>query len=119
MHEYEDGILCQYTARMDDEFDMVVIAESAKKHKSMFDTLIRQLKLMNVECMPLSAGSCTRCRKCTYPDKPCRYPDKLYPSMEAYGLWVSDVCEKSGMKYNHGENSITYTACVLVKGVNE
>ena len=25
---------------------------------------------------PLEAGCCTICAKCTYPDKPCRYPSK-------------------------------------------
>ena len=34
--------------------------------------------------------------------------------MEAYGLVVSDTCTDSGMAYNYGKNTITYTGCVLV-----
>ena len=64
-------------------------------------------------CLPLTAGSCTLCRKCTYPERPCRFPKKRFSSMEAYGLLVSDVCLKSGLKYYYGPKTITYTSCIL------
>ena len=38
-----------------------------------------------------------------------------YSSMEAYGLWVSKVCELSGIPYNYGPNTIAYTSCFLLK----
>lgn len=35
--------------------------------------------------------------------------------MEAYGLWVSDICRQSGLEYNYGAQTMTYTACVLCR----
>ena len=64
-------------------------------------------------CLPLTAGSCTLCARCTYPDRPCRYPTKRLSSMEAYGLFVSDICTRSGLAYNYGLRTMTYTSCVL------
>ena len=64
-------------------------------------------------CLPLTAGSCTLCARCTYPDRPCRYPTKRLSSMEAYGLFVSDICTRSGLAYNYGPRTMTYTSCVL------
>ena len=81
--------------------------------KKYFDNFVRQMRLIKGNCLPMGAGACTRCRKCTYPDRPCRHPDRLYPSMEAYGLWVSDVCTRSGLGYNYGPQTITYTSCIL------
>ncbi len=107
------GLLVQTTGQMADAFDMTVISQTMQHHKKAFDTLVRQAKKLEPSCIPLGAGACTRCHKCTYPERPCRYPDKRYPSMEATGLWVSDVCEKSGMAYNYGPNTITYTSCIL------
>lgn len=46
-------------------------------------------------------------------DRPCRYPTKRLSSMEAYGLLVSDVCTRSGLAYNYGARTMTYTSCVL------
>ncbi|MDR1217403.1 MAG: DUF2284 domain-containing protein [Oscillospiraceae bacterium] len=51
---------------------------------------------------------------CVYPDAPCRFPDKLAYSMEACGLFVSRVCTDNGLKYNHGKDTICYTACFLL-----
>ena len=62
---------------------------------------------------PLKAGCCTICAKCTYPDKPCRYPSKRLSSMEAFGLFVSDICARSGLGYNYGPRTMTYTSCLL------
>ena len=63
----------------------------------------------------MGAGTCRRCKSCTYPDAPCRFPEDSYSSMEAYGLWVSKVCELSGIPYNYGPNTIAYTSCFLLK----
>jgi len=34
-------------------------------------------------------------------------------AMEAYGLLVSDVCVRSGLAYNYGPGTMTYTSCIL------
>ncbi|MBR0374149.1 MAG: DUF2284 domain-containing protein [Mogibacterium sp.] len=111
---YHRGILVQTTAPTDGDFDMKGFYDGMVLHQRSFDTLTRQVRRMFPDCLPMAAGSCMRCRKCTYPDRPCRFPDRLYPSMEAYGLLVSDVCIRSGLKYNYGPRTITYTACILL-----
>ena len=79
----------------------------------MLLSLARQARLLFPSCLPLSSGACSLCRKCTYPDRPCRFPGKRLSSMEAYGLLVSDVCQKSGLPYYYGPKTITFTACIL------
>ena len=54
-----------------------------------------------------------QCAKCTYPDQPCRFPDKAFTSMEAYGLLVTDVCKSADTPYYYGRNTVTFTSCVL------
>ena len=111
---YSNGLLVQTTGSMADEFDLEAIRNTEKLHKSQFDTLARQTRLLFPDCLPMASGSCTRCRTCTYPGRPCRYPGRVYPSMEAYGLWVSEVCRRSGLPYYYGPKTITYTACILL-----
>lgn len=120
MRLFEKGILVQTTGQMKDAFDMDKIRETEALHKRRFDTLIRQMKLLSIgRMMPMGSGACTRCKACTCPEKPCRFPDKLYPSMEACGLQVSQTCEAAGLGYNYGENTITFTACVLLHDDND
>ena len=115
IERYKSGILVQTVGALEDEFDAEGIAEAHRKHDSRFKLLTRQIRSMLPDCLPLSAGTCTRCEVCTYPDKPCRFPKKMLSSMEAYGLLVSDVCTKSGMPYYRGEKTITFTSCILLE----
>ena len=113
MGRYSNGILVQTTGSLEDDFDLEGIAAAERRHKKAFADLTRQARLLHPDCLPLTAGGCTLCRRCTYPEKPCRFPPKRLSSMEAYGLLVSDVCTRSGLPYNHGPRTITYTSCIL------
>ena len=110
---YSEGILVQSTAELADEFDYRGITKLTEEHKRRFENFARQARLVYPDCLPLTAGTCTLCRTCTYPDRPCRYPNRRLSSMEAYGLFVSDVCTKSGLSYNYGPRTLTFTSCVL------
>jgi predicted metal-binding protein len=65
--------------------------------------------------LSLGSGGCRRCKKCTYPDAPCRFPEKKFASMEAYGMLVTQVCQDNGLDYYYGKGTITYTSCFLLE----
>ena len=111
---FSRGIIVQTVGNLADDFDIDSIHSIFKRHMACFDTLVRQARMISPGCLPMGAGACRRCRRCTYPDRPCRHPDKLWPSMEAYGLLVSDVCTKSGLGYNYGSGTMTFTSCILI-----
>ena len=56
---------------------------------------------------------CEKCKKCTYPDAPCRFPERLHHSLEGYGFNVSKLAAKAGLHYIGGPNTITYFGAVL------
>ena len=109
------GVLVQTTGSLADEFDYQGMQRLARQHKKAFESFARQARLLHPDCLALTAGACTLCRRCTCPSAPCRYPARRLSSMEAYGLWVSDICRQSGLEYNYGAQTMTYTACVLCR----
>jgi predicted metal-binding protein len=115
MRGYSGGVIVQTTTDLEDEFDIETMGRAQETHKNRFLTLARQARLIYPDCLPLTAGSCTICRTCTYPDKPCRFPGRMLSSMEAYGLLVSNVCRSSGLEYYYGPLTLTYSACILTK----
>ena len=115
MSGYSGGVLVQTTVSLEDAFDLEAMNRAQELHKSRFLTLARQARLLNPDCLPLTAGSCTICRSCTYPGRPCRFPGKMLSSMEAYGLLVSAVCKESGLEYYYGPLTLTYSSCILTK----
>lgn len=112
---YTDGILVETIGEMEDEFDFEAIERAAALHKKRFEALTAALCGDGHDILPMGAGRCTVSRDCTYPDAPCRFPERAAPSMEAAGLLVSDVCEKCGIPYNNGKNTTTFISCVLIR----
>lgn len=112
--QYSRGILVQTVGEVEDSMDFEGMMEAEAAHKEHFMALYDRLLETWPGLLALGAGTCTRCRECTYPDAPCRFPHKAIPSMEAYGLVVSQVCEGSGVAYYYGPKTMTYTSCVLI-----
>ena len=115
MHDYEHCTVLQTVAELEDEFDGETMMEAQEIQMKRVYALVDALDEagLGAQTMVLSAGTCTLCKECTYPDAPCRFPDKQLVSMEAAGLYVSEVCEMAGIPYNHGKNTIAYSSCVL------
>ena len=119
MHRYRCGVLVQTTAELEDDFDVDAMMEAEKRHKTNFFALAEQFRVQVPDCLPLGAGSCTVCETCTYPDRPCRFPEKMFFSMEACGILVSEACTLAGLKYYYGARTLTYSSCVLYNLNNE
>jgi uncharacterized 2Fe-2S/4Fe-4S cluster protein (DUF4445 family)/predicted metal-binding protein len=109
---FRQGILVQTVGQLEDEFDGEGMMKAEKLQKRRFRKLARWMRNQE-ECLPLSVGCCTVCESCTYPKSACRYPLAAMPSMEAYGLLVSEVCEQAGRKYYHGKGTISFVSCIL------
>ncbi len=86
--KYKRGILVQTVGNLDDDFDYETMEATGKIHNARFLTFVDDLKKNISDLLPMGAGTCTLCEKCTYPDEPCRFPERMIVSMEAYGLLI-------------------------------
>ena len=111
------GIVLQTTAQMEDEFDGEAIEEAQETQRVRFLQYVCRLRDMGEDdFLPMGSGGCgQQCTACTYPDAPCRFPDRAFTSMEAYGLLVTDVCKSADTPYYYGRNTVTFTSCVLFR----
>ena len=111
---YTRGIIVQTVGRRDDEFDFESITRVNELNKARFARLADAYAAAGADCYPMGSGACTICSKCTYPDAPCRFEGKLFPSIEACGISVYELTQKLGMKYINGENTVTYFTLLLL-----
>lgn len=112
---FDSGLILQTVGEREDSYDIEAMLEAAEENKRQMDRFADRLLASGEPFLLMSAGTCTRCAQCTYPDAPCRFPEKLFPSMEACGLFVSQVCKDNGVAYNYGDEAIAYTCCVLFR----
>lgn len=110
---YSRGLLVQTVGRQEDEYDFAFYEEAAARHSESFTKLTEKLLDAGLDLLPMGMGACTLCERCTYPDAPCRFPERLFPSMEAYGLLVTQVCIDNDVSYYYGPGTIAYVSCYL------
>jgi predicted metal-binding protein len=114
IHGYKSGIIMQTTGVLDDELDWDGMTRIGIEHSGHIAAFSGAARLEYPYSLVLGAGACRICETCTYPSAPCRFPQKMTCSMEAYGMLVSEVCTKSGIPYHYGKGTLTYVACFLV-----
>jgi predicted metal-binding protein len=110
---FRRGIILQTSGCLEDSFDYEAMERLGREHASCMAAFSRKIKPFVSPVLMLGAGACRRCETCSYPGAPCRFPDEMFSSMEAYGMVVSDVCRDNGMRYYYGPNTLTYVGCVL------
>lgn len=96
--------------------DFSEMLRSGNDHRRVDDALIDALHDAGFRDFVLSgAGSCPVCEKCTYPDAPCRFPDKARSAMEALGIDVVALAADKGITYDHGKGTVTYFSIVFYR----
>ena len=112
MQSFSRGILLQTVGTMEKTIDTKTYRRTEQRHLEQFAQLSQLLRREYPQTLCLGSGGCRVCGSCAWPED-CRFPEKAYSSMEGYGLFVTQVCRDNGLKYHHGEKTVTYTACIL------
>lgn len=112
--QYKYALVFQTVAILEDSFDIEGMEEAAVKHNRLSEKLDREIGAGFNGYLRLGAGSCGVCESCSKREnKPCRYPERAVPSLEAYGISVADLARVSGIKYINGQNTVTYFGAFL------
>lgn len=110
---YTGGFLFTTVTEVEDITDLeetlATRAEHEKITRGIRDLFREQCRRIQV----LSTESCAICEHCTYPDAPCRFPDKMFPAMESYGILVTELAEKYGITFMNGSNVATWFSLIL------
>ena len=104
---------CKHT--LEDSFDFEGMREAGKTTQKLLLDILKDVKNDGVDYMAMGCEGCIICEKCTYPDAPCRFPEKAIPSIEACGISVVDLARNIGINYNNGPCTVTYFCAILRK----
>lgn len=98
---------------LENSFDFKGMMKSMSDFKQIARELESAVEPYLANYLILSNEGCGICKTCTYPNAPCRFPEKLHHSIEGYGILISHLAKQSGVNYNNGENSVTYFGALL------
>ena len=106
---YDGFLLYQTVGLLEDSFDVEGMAEAGKRHKTLTRALHDALYGKLPGLLMLSGGGCTLCAACgATSGEPCRFPDKVIPSISCYCIEVSKAAAYAGLKYHSGANTVTF-----------
>ena len=117
INKYSYALVYQTVTELEDSFDFEGMIEAKRNSYPIARSLRDLFDDGEIEkSLHLGAGGCGVCEACAkQTGEPCRFPEKAMPSLEAYGINVSELAKASGMKYINGQNTVTYFGAVLFK----
>ncbi len=112
--KFDTMILFTGKYELEDSFDYEGMVEGMHKFKLLAEKFEKTFGEEISEYLLFSNEGCHKCEKCTYPDAPCRFPDRLHPSLEGFGFIVSELAKMGNIHYINGANTVTYFGALCV-----
>jgi len=112
---YKTALVFNHISQLEDSFDWEGMQDAAVNYRIAVDSLHELVKEEGDRVSILANGGCNRCKTCTWPDAPCRFPEKLFPAIEGSGVYVSRLAGLAGLKYINGQDTVTYFGMLLSK----
>ena len=110
---YQHALVFNQVFALEDSFDFEGMRDGHAAFKDTCDKLYDLVKMQTDDFLLLSNESCKRCKQCTYPDSPCRFPETPFPSIEGFGILVAGLAEAANINYINGANTVTYFGMLL------
>lgn len=111
---YPSGLVFTTLTEVEDIADMEATLATRKPHEQITRQVRDILRQYSSDVLTLSTEACAVCEHCTYPDAPCRNPDRMFPCVESYGIVATDLAEKNGIEFYNG-NLVTWFSVLFYR----
>jgi predicted metal-binding protein/uncharacterized protein (UPF0305 family) len=110
---FERLLLFSKAYPLSDSMDFEGVRDAMADFKTCSRELGRRLRSLPGRRLILSNEGCGRCRTCTWPEAPCRFPEDLQPAIEGFGFLVSELAAQAGIPYLSSGSSVNFFGAVL------
>lgn len=111
---YPDALMITTVTEVPDITDMCRTLATRAPHEEITRQVEKLLRAQGLQTYVLSTEACTHCKTCTWPDAPCRHPDRMYPCVESHGIVVTEIAEKYGIDFMAG-NLVVWFSILFFK----
>ncbi|WP_243450252.1 DUF2284 domain-containing protein [Desulfosporosinus sp. Sb-LF] len=110
---YKHALIFTTVTRLKKKYDMAGWREARIAHEAVTEKVAQIFRKEFSNPMILSTEGCTICPKCTYPENPCRFPKRMFPATEGFGILVMQLAPSVGIRYNNGSDTVTYFSMIF------
>ena len=111
---YPEALMMTSITEVSDIANLEETLSTREAHEELTRQVRDMLAAEGAETYALSTEACAICKKCAYPDGPCRHPEKMFPCVESQGILVTDLAEKHDMDFLNG-NIVVWFSLILFK----
>lgn len=113
IRQFEKMLVFTGKYSLEDSFDFEGMMTSAKVFSASCHAFDDAIKPYLHDYLMFSNEGCDLCAECTYPDAPCRFPDRVHGSLEGNGIFVSELAKLAHVNYHNGANTVTYFGALV------
>lgn len=111
---YPEFLVISTVTEVSDIANMEEGLATRAEHERLTYEVAQLIREQGCDIMVLSTESCDQCAHCSYPDGPCRKPEKMFPCVESHGILVTDLFEKHGLEFFNG-NIVTWFSVIFYR----
>ena len=112
---FQEGLLISTITEVSDIANIEETLATRAPHEEITRQVLELVRQQAKETLVLSTESCAHCKRCTWPDAPCRHPERMFPCVESHGILVTDLAEKHGIDFMAGGNIVTWFSLILYR----
>ncbi len=113
---FKQAFIFSTATELEKRYDMEGWKNASRAHEKLTEQVVRSFKSQVSELLALSTEGCFLCETCTYPDAPCRQPERMYPATEGYGIMMIQQAKKCSINYYNGKDSVTFFSMIFFNG---
>ena len=112
---FEEGLLIATITEVSDIADIQQTLATRADHEEITRQVLTMVRRQADDTLTLSTEACAHCAHCTWPDAPCRHPDRMFPCVESHGILVTDLAERHDMDFMAQGNLVTWFSLILYR----
>ncbi len=111
--EFQNAMVFTSRNPLREKHDVKEWIEAGRAHEAITEKVAGIFRAKFDKVLVLSTEGCMVCESCAYPNQECRFPERMFPAVESFGLDVGQLAMTSGVKYFNGPNTVTYFSLVF------
>ena len=111
INQFENAFIFSHKGIIEDLSDNEAVCKLRDETMNILYTLSDRMKEKKIKHLALGCSACTLCKNCTYPDSPCRFPEKMTHPVESYAIDVKKICNITEMTYMQ-DKTVTFF-CII------
>ena len=114
-HAFRGAFFFSTVHEIKDSMNLTEYFQTKLSHEQTTDSIEKRMREDGLETYRLSGDSCSICPQCTYPGKPCRFPERMHPCIEGHGIVVAKLAEACGMEYYIDEHTQLWFSLIFYR----